>query len=130
MVPYIALHSMTTIARPALTIWTKYLANEKTTFQNPLLQNVVHVEAVAQVVGSVPVIGLIVMAGNATFKKGRPDGVVTLKEMRSFLDRYSGHDTRVEKAWDRISAVVRANDNAASRNDHRETVRRRTGKSF
>lgn len=108
--------------------WTQALAGGKVKnrFQSPLQQNQGHARAVRALVGpGVPIEGLVVFAGGATFPKGRPEGVLTIAELPRELKRLAalpGAKGDHAVAWDKLKAAHEAADRAAAKKAHEETV--------
>lgn len=68
--------------------WTQVLYRQKFKFQNPIFQNMRHVEAVKNILDFLPsscVQSLVVFTGNAKFKTDIPPGVVTASELIKYL---------------------------------------------
>jgi hypothetical protein len=68
--------------------WTQVLYRQKFKFQNPIFQNMRHVEAVKNILDFLPsscVQSLVVFTGNAKFKTDIPSGVFTASELIKYL---------------------------------------------
>ena len=68
--------------------WTQVLYRQKFKFQNPIFQNMRHVEAVKNILDFLPsscVQSLVVFTGNAKFKTDIPPGVFTASELIKYL---------------------------------------------
>jgi Predicted membrane protein len=107
--------------------WTQVLAGgrNRSRFQNPLEQNRGHQKAVRKFCGGeVRVVTLFV--GNATFPKGRPEGVFSLadvgKELRRIAAEVPASPARAE-AWLKLSVLADSNRDKGLRAAHLETVR-------
>lgn len=93
--------------------WVQHLRGGmvRTTFQNPLLQNHRHVEAVRCMAGAgVPVRGVIVSAGKARFSPELEGAVVLVAELAARLEeeRTGGGDpVRIETAWHELTVNQR-----------------------
>lgn len=66
-------------------------------FQNPILQNVRHVNAVRRIVSGVPVRNVVVFV-NGHFPNGRPDGVFATAELEHFIRSFAGEANRSDPA--------------------------------
>lgn len=97
--------------RPWAKEWTQHLGkgNARTAFQNPLLQNYRHVEAVRQAVGAdVPVHGLVVSAGTARFCPDLVEAVVPLAELAlqlASLPTEACDDAMLDAAWRELTTA-------------------------
>ncbi len=70
--------------------WTQVIYKWKNKFQNPLLQNKLHTNAVKRSLVFLPsenVIGIIVFTGIAEFKTKKPEGVLYLSELVKFVNQ-------------------------------------------
>jgi Nuclease-related domain len=112
--------------------WAQHLNAGETRheFQNPVHQNRRHCRAVEAAVAGleVPIAGLIVSAGSATFCEELRDKVVPLSRLAASFrvtpDRL--HDPQqMEIAWQRLRRVVA--DAEPRRDEHREAMRQRRG---
>ena len=68
--------------------WTQVLYRQKFKFQNPIFENMRHVEAVKNILDFLPsscVQSLVVFTGNAKFKTDIPPGVFTASELIKYL---------------------------------------------
>jgi len=75
-------------ANPEQAQWTQVLFNGKRRFQNPIVQNKLHVQAVSSLLDFLPteaIHSVVVFAGEAEFKSDVPRGVFTLSEMINYL---------------------------------------------
>ncbi len=85
--------------------WTQHLqgGRVRATFQNPLRQNFRHTEAVGRMAGAgVPVLGLVVATGSATFCPELKDSVVQLANLAARLAGMSAgccDQVRLDAAW-------------------------------
>ena len=71
-------------------VWTQTIYHTKSTFQNPMRQNYLHVCAIADNlgIGRDYVRGVVVFVGGCTFKTSRPDGVVFANELVPYLGQF------------------------------------------
>ena len=72
--------------------WTQVLFKAKFRFQNPLVQNRLHLKAIEALLDFLPVDAihsLVVFAGEAEFKSDKPTGVFNIPELIDHLRRYS-----------------------------------------
>ena len=113
--------------------WTQHLqgGRVRATFQNPFRQNFRHTEAVARVAGAgVPVLGLVVATGSATFCPELKGAVVQLADLAARLAGMPAvccDQVRLDAAWSRLQAAA-ADISPELREAHREHVRgRRAG---
>ena len=70
--------------------WTQVIYKWKNKFQNPLLQNKLHTNALNRALSFLPdenVIGITVFTGDAEFKTEIPDSVLHLSELISYVDQ-------------------------------------------
>ena len=68
--------------------WTQVMFGRKYQFQNPLFQNMRHIQAVSDLLDFLPaeaIKPLVVFVGQAEFKTDRPSGVFTLDELVDHL---------------------------------------------
>lgn len=69
--------------------WTQVIYKVKTRFQNPILQNRMHVRAVQKLLDFIPkeqIKGLVVFTGDAVFKTEVPPGVIKLSNLENYAD--------------------------------------------
>lgn len=69
--------------------WTQVIFKVKSRFQNPILQNNKHVNAVRMLLDFLPkeqVQGVVVFTGNAEFKTTVPDSVLDISELLKYAD--------------------------------------------
>ncbi|MFA5667770.1 MAG: nuclease-related domain-containing protein [Balneolaceae bacterium] len=69
--------------------WTQVIYKVKTRFQNPILQNRMHVRAVQKLLDFIPdeqIQGLVVFTGDAVFKTEIPPGVIKLSKLEYYAD--------------------------------------------
>ncbi len=69
--------------------WTQVIFKIKHRFQNPILQNKKHVQAVRHLLDFIPkelIQSLVVFSGDAVFKTSVPQGVIKLKQLASYAD--------------------------------------------
>jgi hypothetical protein len=70
--------------------WTQVVFKVKNRFQNPILQNAKHVNAVRRSLDFIPkeqIQSLVVFTGDAEFKTEVPSGVIKLHELLPYVDR-------------------------------------------
>ncbi|MCW8846516.1 MAG: NERD domain-containing protein [Gammaproteobacteria bacterium] len=72
--------------------WTVIGSDRRYTFRNPQAMIFDKVSAVKRYVPDIPVIGYILFTGQAHFKKGRPEGVITLPELNELYAPVAGTD--------------------------------------
>lgn len=113
--------------------WTQRLGKKGFTFQNPLRQNYLHIEAVkALVPGGVPVYGRVVFTDQARFPKGVPEGVSTLRTLRDDLSELSDASRHVcgslPSAWETVKQAARTDRQA--RREHLAGLAVRHGRDW
>jgi len=114
--------------------WTQHLqgGRVRAMFQNPLRQNFRHTEAVGRMAGAgVPVLGLVVATGSATFCPELKDSVVHLANLAARLAGMSAgccDQLRLDAAWSRLQAAA-ADISPELREAHLEHVRGRRAAS-
>lgn len=71
-------------------VWTQTIYHKKSTFQNPIRQNYLHVCAIADNLGIDRdyVRGVVVFVGGCTFKTDRPEGVVLADELVPYIKQF------------------------------------------
>lgn len=72
--------------------WTQVLFKAKFKFQNPLVQNRIHLKAVQELLDFLPSDAfhpLVVFAGEAEFKTDKPSGVFSIPELLDHLRNFS-----------------------------------------
>ena len=70
--------------------WTQVIYKWKNKFQNPLIQNKLHINAVNRALSFLPaenVMGITVFTGDAEFKTEIPESVLHLSELVSYVDQ-------------------------------------------
>lgn len=87
--------------------WTVMAGDRRYTFANPQPTLYDRIAAVAQVVGDVPVEGVVVFPDAADFSKGRPRHVTTLADLLADYPRLDRNRDRAEVAaflphWERL----------------------------
>jgi len=85
--------------------WTVIGSDRRYTFRNPQPMIFDKVSAVKQYVPDIPVIGYILFTGQAHFKKGRPEGVMTLPELNELYAPTAGTDQVLDAFrphWERL----------------------------
>jgi Nuclease-related domain. len=91
---------------------------------SPLIQNRIHVDAVAERVQS-NIIGVVVVLDHAEFPKGQPDGVITVSELEPFLTevkrRYPANaEAKVE--WEALQTYAERRRSTELRQRHLQQV--------
>lgn len=69
--------------------WTQVIFKLKNQFQNPIIQNKKHVQAVRRILDFIPrehIQSLVVFTGTAEFKTEIPQGVIKLDDLVSYVD--------------------------------------------
>ena len=96
--------------------WTQKLGPTTHRFQNPLLQNSLHVKAVEALQLEVPVHGMVVFTNAARFPKGLPVGVSQLWRLEDDLDQQSraAPSEAHNAAWGRLKQLA-VTDRAAKK---------------
>ena len=112
--------------------WTQKFYRQSFRVRNPLRQNYGHVLSVKRLVdGAIPVVGVVVMAGDAHFPKRMPEGVFSIN---SFSDRFLEHHDPLKvpnewrDSWQRLCGQVRCDKQA--RKAHRQLMAARYGGDF
>jgi len=107
--------------------WTQVLGRSRHSFQNPLRQNYAHIKAVEALGLSVPVLGLVVFAGSASFPHGMPPGVCRLCDLGEELAslRQDAVPAAFQTAWERVLASARTDRHA--KQEHLQILRDRNG---
>jgi hypothetical protein len=80
--------------------WTQVLYRQKFKFQNPIFQNMRHIEAVKNILDFLPsscVQSLVVFTGNAKFKTDIPPGVFTASELIKHLRNHTDEAISVNR---------------------------------
>lgn len=75
-------------ANPAHAQWTQVLVSGKFKFQNPVIQNKLHVKTVEELLDFLPtnaIKSLVVFSGKAEFKTNKPPGVFSVTELVDYL---------------------------------------------
>jgi restriction system protein len=113
--------------------WTQVLFNEKNRFQNPIRQNVGHVQTVRALLDFLPresVSSAVVFVGSAEFKTDLPAGVYSIDGFLHFIAQQESEilsRNRVQFAIGRLE-TARAEVTRRTDIEHIEFVRRRFGK--
>lgn len=81
--------------------WVQYMGRRKNAMHNPQDQNYRHRKAVEHLAPGVPVQDWVLMIGDAQFPNGKPDGVLTLRELKQALRRLDAGDVspQIMQAW-------------------------------
>ncbi|QIK37588.1 NERD domain-containing protein [Caldichromatium japonicum] len=84
--------------------WCQRQGRRRRLFQNPLRQNALHIQAVADLGLGVPVLGLVVFTDAAVFPHGRPAGVSALASLKEDLASwlYDRPSPRLRCAFQRL----------------------------
>lgn len=109
--------------------WTQRLGSRHFTFQNPLRQNYLHIQALKALSRNVPIQGRVVFTDRAQFPEGMPEGVSTIATLRDDLKPLvSGPPASAacQRAWTRIATAARTD--RASRKAHRVALQARHGR--
>jgi hypothetical protein len=80
--------------------WTQVLYRQKFKFQNPIFQNMRHVEAVKNTLDFLPsncIQSLVVFTGDAKFKTDIPPGVFTIPELIEYLRNHTDEAMSVNR---------------------------------
>ena len=92
-------------ANPKQASWTQVLFGKKFKFQNPIFQNMRHLQAVRDLLDFLPpesVQSAVVFVGKAEFKTDRPSGVFTISELIEHLQ----HQTESLMSLNRMQFCV------------------------
>ncbi|HYQ90535.1 MAG TPA: nuclease-related domain-containing protein [Candidatus Competibacteraceae bacterium] len=98
------------LGQPQDSKWTQRLGKRTFTFQNPLRQNYLHLQALKTLVPTVPLQGRVAFTDAARFPKGIPEGVSALSTLKTDLKTWLKGTTEasaLQDAWTRIKAVAR-----------------------
>ncbi len=100
------------------TQWSSVDGGQRHRFMNPILQNDSRLRAIRNAVPELPVLGLVVFAGEVDFPDGRPEGVVSIDELKSALDEldFDSDTTDAvedwEATWLRLQAAALTDDDS------------------
>lgn len=94
--------------------WVQYIGRRKNAMHNPQDQNYRHRKAVEHLAPGVPVQDWVLMIGDARFPNGKPDGVLTLREMKKALRCLDAGDVppQIMQAWLAIQTSAMTNHQA------------------
>lgn len=112
--------------------WTQVLFKAKFRFQNPLVQNRLHLKTVEELLDFLPADAfhsLVVFAGEAEFKTGKPNGVFSVPELLDHLRGFSDEvmtTNRMQFCVGRLE-VARLAVTAQTDLDHVRALRSRYG---
>ena len=98
------------LGRAQDTKWTQRLGKQSFTFQNPLRQNYLHLQALKALMPGVPIQGRVVFTDAAWFPKGIPEGVSTLSTLKADLKDWlkeRWNTAELQSAWVEIKASAR-----------------------
>ncbi len=111
--------------------WTQRLGKQSFTFQNPLRQNYLHIQALKALVPNVPIQGRVVFTNTARFPKGVPEGVSSLSTLKVDLKtwlRERADTSELQGAWARIKASARTDREA--RKSHLAALHAKHGRDW
>ena len=111
--------------------WTQRLGKKNFTFQNPLRQNYLHLQALKALVPTVPMQGWVVFTDAARFPKGIPEGVSTLSTLKTDLKTWlevRANTSELQNAWASIKTAARTD--RVSRKAHLAALRARHGRDW
>jgi hypothetical protein len=97
----------------------------RTRMYNPILQNKTHVAALHSFAGDMQTFQGVVMTGNASFPKGKPEGVISLQSLASFLQsnkQLDGAAPEFVRMWNSLHEFQRNSDPAEMRRRHARTL--------
>ncbi|MCE5361264.1 MAG: NERD domain-containing protein [Acidithiobacillus sp.] len=103
--------------------WVQRIGRRSNKLHNPLDQNYRHRKALESILPGIPVMDLVVLAGPARFGNGRPERVLTLRELKKTL-RTMRDDPEpaaaLSAAWNRLLSVIQTDK--ATRRKHLQSV--------
>ena len=116
--------------------WTQVMGkgSARSTFMNPIHQNVGHVSAVRMALGgdvTIPIRNLVVCVGDAKFGRPRPENVIVLSNLSSKLEQIAREVPEfgpAKDAWPRLCSHCLAKPRSILEAEHRETLSRRNGR--
>ena len=87
--------------------WTQVLGKQKHQFQNPIRQNFLHINAIADNLGLPKEIihGIVAFSDNSEFKTVKPKGVVYFTQIASEIKKQDKPTIRQDEADDIFSAI-------------------------
>ena len=111
-------YSGSILGRSNESTWTQAIRRQRHGFQNPLRQNYAHVRALEALAPQAPVIGHVVLAGNARIPKGMPEGVCHASDLARALAPFRQGEVSpsLRGAWDRVLEASRTD--GATRKAH------------
>lgn len=86
--------------------WTQKLGRFKFKFQNPIMQNKLHIRIAQDLFPRASIQSLICFVGEAEFPKGKPEGVVFLRELADTLKDYRSQALDPDQARSGLRAFV------------------------
>jgi len=111
--------------------WTQRLGQQSFTFQNPLRQNYLHLQALKALAPKAPIQGRVVFTDAARFPEGVPEGVSTLSTLKTDLNAWlkeRGNAAELQSVWARIKASARTD--RATRKAHLAAIHARHGQDW
>ena len=113
--------------------WTQVVFGRKYQFQNPLFQNMRHMQAVTELLDFLPkevIKPLVVFVGQAEFKTEMPKGVFKLKEMTDHLKSQTDEVMTLNRMQFCVGRLETARLAVTGQTDleHVESLQRRHGK--
>lgn len=104
----------------------RFPSGKQNRLHNPLDQNYGHIKSVGKIVPGVPVTGFVVLAGNARFPNGLPEGVLTIRDLKRKLKELNQGEgpnpASIQEAWSKLQQAD-CRDGAS----HRKQMRQVTG---
>ena len=100
------------------TQWNVVSGSRRHRFMNPVLQNESRVQAIRHAVPGLPATGLVVFAAPVNFPDRKPQGIVTLAELKNALEdiEFDAADTEAvddwEATWLRLKASALTDDDS------------------
>ena len=119
------------LGQPQDKTWTQRLGKQSFTFQNPLRQNYLHLQALKALTPGVPIQGRVVFTDAARFPKGIPEGVSTLSTLKTDLKTWlkeRGNAAELQSAWARIKASARTD--RETRKTHLAAIHAKHGRDW
>ncbi len=103
----------------------RFPSGKQNHLHNPLDQNYGHTRSVESLIPGVPVSGLVVLAGSATFPQGAPDGVVSVRALKRTLKGLNLGDgpipDKIQEGWVKLQQADQR-DSASHRQQMREVT--------
>lgn len=88
--------------------WTQTIYRKKSTFQNPIRQNALHINTIAKTLG-IPrelLTGVVVFAGDCEFKTEMPPGVVFARDAAAYIRSFTQPKIPVEQIPEIAAAIT------------------------